>query len=204
MRSTSAARRRSAAYSAVLCRGSGLHGGATPGAAGGSGAPLGNQNSIGHGAPLRNDNAIKTGEFEAIWLDQLNPVERELYGRIDTEKTAKINEQIRLLDIRLRRMLERRRVCAASIEASDDGLALTEHSTTTAGTNPGETLKRTSLENRLHSIDDAITRTQDAMRKLIDSKHRMEMDGSSSSGDDEDFNGSLFEGGDDVEGDEGD
>lgn len=59
------------------------------------------------GAPKGNKNAVKTGEFETIWVDALDDIERELFDRIDTDALFQIDQEIRLLDIRERRMLMR-------------------------------------------------------------------------------------------------
>lgn len=71
------------------------------------GAPIGNKNSVGHksSAPKRNANAVKTGEYETIWLDALDAREQEIYKAIDTNPLTVIDETIRLLTLRERRML---------------------------------------------------------------------------------------------------
>ena len=76
-----------------------------------TGAPHGNNNAAGNvggpGGPARNKKALKTGEHEAIWLDTLEDDERELIGRIETDPMVQLNEEITLLAIRERRMLQR-------------------------------------------------------------------------------------------------
>ena len=177
-----------------------MHGG-TVGA--NHGAPLGNQNAT--GGPDGNKKAVTTGEFEAIWLDQLEPIERGLVDKVSTDKLEQLNEQVRLTGIRIRRMLERIAQLKAMPEGErDDGLSLVE-TVDESGEKAVSKVKRKGRLGQIQAIEDALTRVQGHMAKLIDSKHRMEMDGSGTSGDDDDFNGSLFEGdGDAVEDGTGD
>src|SRR5690606_24636193 len=60
------------------------------------------------GPPKGNKNALKTGEYETIWLDTLDTEERELYNLINTDVLKQIEEELRLITIRERRMLQRR------------------------------------------------------------------------------------------------
>jgi len=87
------------------------------------GAPKGNKNAVGHGAPkenknaignkggnggpLCNKNALTTGEYETIWFDCLTKEEQVLCSAINTDILMQMEEGIRLLTIRERRMMER-------------------------------------------------------------------------------------------------
>ncbi|WP_193571501.1 hypothetical protein [Paenibacillus psychroresistens] len=75
------------------------------------GAPPMNQNALGnrggHGAAIGNKHAITTGEHETIWLDTLQADEVNLYPQIKTDIRLQFDEEIRLLTIRERRMLQR-------------------------------------------------------------------------------------------------
>lgn len=76
------------------------------------GAPIGNHNARGNpggGAPPSNKNAVSTGEYESILMSELAPEEQQLYGKIDTSPLHRLDEEIRLLTIRERRMLIRLR-----------------------------------------------------------------------------------------------
>jgi uncharacterized protein YjcR len=75
----------------------------------GHGAPRGNKNAVGNkgGPPLGSKNALKTGEFETIWFDTLTEEEQALYGAINTDTLAQVEEDIRLITLRERRMMER-------------------------------------------------------------------------------------------------
>ena len=71
------------------------------------GAPKRNKNSVGHGAPKANKNAVTTGAYETIWMDCLTDKEKALCETINTDTLAQVNEDLRLLTIRERRMMER-------------------------------------------------------------------------------------------------
>ncbi|RWZ59881.1 terminase [Halobacillus fulvus] len=74
------------------------------------GAPPGNQNAVGNaggGAPPLNKNAVTTGEYESIYEDVLSDEERSLFYGMDTSLVIQIEENIRVLSIRERRMLIR-------------------------------------------------------------------------------------------------
>jgi uncharacterized protein YjcR len=77
--------------------------------AGGHGAPKGNKNAVGNqgGPPPGNKNAVTTGEFESIWFDCLTDEEKILCGAINTDTLAQVEEDIRLITLRERRMMER-------------------------------------------------------------------------------------------------
>lgn len=91
------------------------------------GAPIGNQNAIGNvggGAPTRNKNAVVTGEHESILLSELDDEERKLYDQVQTDPLTRIDEEIRILTIRERRMLAR-------LKAAQDDLTDEEVTTLT-------------------------------------------------------------------------
>ncbi|MGM0238411.1 phage terminase small subunit [Enterococcus sp. AZ103] len=86
------------------------------------GAPLGNENAKGNsggGASEGNSNALKTGEYETIFLDYLSVEEREIYSSLSEDPLFILNEEIRLLKIRQRRMMMR-------ISNAEQGLNLVE------------------------------------------------------------------------------
>lgn len=74
------------------------------------GAPKRNQNAVGNsggaGQP-NNKNAVKTGEYETIFADQLTDEERDLYSNMDTDPFFVLSEEINILRIRQRRMMQR-------------------------------------------------------------------------------------------------
>lgn len=54
-----------------------------------------------------NKNALKHGLYETIWLDTLTDEERELFAQVATDPTAQVENEFRLCDIRIRRMMQR-------------------------------------------------------------------------------------------------
>jgi uncharacterized protein YjcR len=71
------------------------------------GAPKGSKNAKGHGAPKGNKNGLKTGAYESIWYDCLTDDEKAIYDSINVDTLAQVEEDIRLITIRERRMMER-------------------------------------------------------------------------------------------------
>ncbi|MBC1516864.1 phage terminase small subunit [Listeria immobilis] len=81
------------------------------------GAPPGNSNAIGNtggSAPIGNKNAVTTGEYETLSWEFMTERERQLYESMDGNLVTHINQTIRELEIRKRRMMER----IANIEKS--------------------------------------------------------------------------------------
>ena len=74
----------------------------------GHGAPPENKNALGNsgGAPPRNTNAVATGEYQTIWLDMMDETEQNLLAAINTDPITQMDEDIRLLTFRERRMLQ--------------------------------------------------------------------------------------------------
>lgn len=72
------------------------------------GAPLGNKNAVGHGAPLGNKNNFKHGLYEEIYWDTLDKEERNMIEAMQLDEEERLlEEQIRLLSVRERRLLHR-------------------------------------------------------------------------------------------------
>ena len=77
------------------------------------GAPTGNKNAKGNkgnsraSPPLRNKNALKTGEFESIYFDTLSEEEKELYSTMNDDPFFVLSGEVRMLQIRQRRMMKR-------------------------------------------------------------------------------------------------
>lgn len=85
------------------------------------GAPAGNQNAKGNkgnsraSPPLRNKNALKTGEFESIYIDTLSEEEKELYSTMNDDPFFILSGEVRILQIRQRRMMQRIREAEAGL-----------------------------------------------------------------------------------------
>ncbi|WP_242772466.1 HGGxSTG domain-containing protein [Brevibacillus parabrevis] len=54
-----------------------------------------------------NKNALKHGLYETIWLDTLTEEERELYQQVSNDPTVQVDNEYRLSELRIRRMLLR-------------------------------------------------------------------------------------------------
>lgn len=61
----------------------------------------------------KNKNAVKTGEHETIWMDTLTDEEKKLLPKVKHEVIDLIDDDIKLIEIRIRRMMMR-------INTSDD------------------------------------------------------------------------------------
>lgn len=85
------------------------------------GAPKGNKNAVGASgnkhasAPKKNKNAVKTGEYETIFADTLTSEEKAIYSSMDDDPSFILVDEIRILKIRQRRMMQR-------IKDAEDGL----------------------------------------------------------------------------------
>lgn len=129
----------------------------------------------GGGAPKGNKNAVTTGEHEAISYGSLTAEERRLWHEVDPDPLAQIDQQIRLLNIRLRRLL--RRIGAA--EGGD--MLLTDRETEegtrpSAGTAVSVEVTREAYEHeieRIQGIEGDLTRLQSELRKLLREKYRI-------------------------------
>jgi uncharacterized protein YjcR len=77
------------------------------------GAPKGNQNAVGNrgnsraSPPKKNKNALKTGEYETIFEDLLSDEEKDIYSNLSDDPFFVLSEEIKLLKIRQRRMMQR-------------------------------------------------------------------------------------------------
>lgn len=160
------------------------------------GAPRGNQNALGNrggsGGPPGNKKAVTTGEYEAIWLDALQPDEQELIAQVTTDPVQQADEAITLLTIRERRMLQRiqslmegltekeRRVLWELKEIKDAVPVRDDKSgvTKTVPITRSELVESQIEEKEYRKIDDiirieeALTRVQDKKLKAIELKNR--------------------------------
>ena len=158
------------------------------------GAPIGNKNSVGHksSVPRRNANALKTGEYKTIYLDALTEAERLMYDAIDTNPFAAIDETIRLLTLRERRMLDylnelhRQELCEtkdiyelqakpmiANVYDEITGEASEIEVTQEQRTLIGKVEKRQPLIDRILMVEEALTRVQERKIRALETKHRM-------------------------------
>lgn len=121
------------------------------------------------GPPKGNKNAVKTGEHETIWMDALDPEERVLFHVVDTDVLKQIDEELRLITIRERRMLQR----IERLRAAGDFTIVRQ----TVGIEKG---KKTNLQEaegtlgQIQAIEEALTRVQEKKAKLLELKHKIE------------------------------
>lgn len=89
------------------------------------GAPPGNQNAKGNrgnsraSPPSRNKNALKTGEYETIFEDFLSDEEKEIYSDLSEDPFSVLSEEIKLLKIRQRRMMQRIKDAEAGLDQEE-------------------------------------------------------------------------------------
>lgn len=164
------------------------------------GAPIGNKNAKGNkggrGAPKQNDFALKHGDYATIWEDSLEEIERMMLFEVDTDPIGQINNEIRLLEIRERRMLQLRNKIlegwdSESVQITSEVIRHRKRGEVPEFDVEGnlkmvpviepvmmeverKTKKPFTLE-RILSIEDALTRVQDKKAKLIDLKYKLGM-----------------------------
>lgn len=137
------------------------------------GAPPGNKNAIGNkggSAPKGNKNAVKTGEFEKIFFNTLAEEEKQLINILPTDKETLLLQEIKLLTIRERRMLERieeLRKFDFTVVKRREGTEKDKY------TDLGE---HQATLGQIQSIEDALTRVQARKQKAIDSLHKFGYD----------------------------
>lgn len=163
------------------------------------GAPIGSKNAKGNkggkGAPHKNTYAWKHGEYAMIWEDMLQDVEKMLLFEVDTDPVGQINNELRLLEIRERRMLQRIAEIKNGIEDSEitsvsqltkkattEVLVLNEngHQTFMEIEQPifqevQRTVKTKTILERVLVVEEALTRIQDKKAKFIDMKNKLEL-----------------------------
>ena len=113
-----------------------------------------------------------TGAYEAIWLDVLPEEEQELYHLIITDKIIQLNQEIKLLDIRERRMLQR-------IEKlKQEDFTVVEISSEAGEGAQGPinktTEKKLATLGQIQAIEEALTKVQARKERLLDLKHKFE------------------------------
>ncbi len=133
------------------------------------------------GPPKGSKNALKTGEYESIVVDQLDGDERELFDRAKIEKKPLIEEELRLITIRERRMMNLIKRYRARL---GELVVISEEKKETDGDDGSEksiTVKREAVESSLMRTEEALTRVQAQKARLIDLLHKMQIDDSGDS-----------------------
>lgn len=129
----------------------------------------------GGGAPKGNKNAVTTGEHEAIFYDTLSEEEQDLWHDVDADQLAQLDEQIRLINIRERRMLQRirrikRQELTLTARETEKGQMPSAGASVQVDT---EREAHTATIERIQNIEKALTRVQAEHRKLIREKYRI-------------------------------
>jgi uncharacterized protein YjcR len=163
--------------------------------AAGHGAPKGNKNAVGNsgGAPARNTNAVSTGEYQTIWLDVMDADEQAMFASISTDPLVQIDEDIRLLTYRERRMLTYLNDLKAKKELSEQkdvyamqnvpvitevydemtGKKHQERITQQKKILVEQTQTTKMLIDKILRVEEALTRVQEKKIRAIESKHRI-------------------------------
>ena len=159
------------------------------------GAPIGNKNSVGHksSSPKGNTNAVTTGENQTIWLDAMTDEERALYFSVDTDPLKAIEDTIRLLCFRERRMLlllnslhERQNLCEVKdiyeyqvkpiiAEVMDEDTNETSEIEITQEQKVlvGRVEKYQLLIDKTLAVEEALTRVQERKIRALEAKERI-------------------------------
>lgn len=142
------------------------------------GAQPGNKNATG---PPGNKNAVKTGEFETLFFDALDPEEKQLIAGVPKDKGQLLFQEIQLLTVRERRMLKRIEDIRTTVEYQKNGEPI--QGMTLVKIQSGiEKEKETDLKEyhgklgQIQAIEEALTRVQARKQKAIDSLHRFGFD----------------------------
>jgi len=160
------------------------------------GAPKGNKNAKGNkgGAPKRNENAVKHGEYATIWDETLEDLERSLFFEVDTDPIGQLNNEIRMLELRQRRMLQLREKLLEGWDSESTQTTSEVFRHRKRGDIPEfdadgnltmvpviepvmmeveRKTKKHPLFERILALEDAFTRVQDKKAKLIDMKLKL-------------------------------
>ncbi|WP_067936374.1 HGGxSTG domain-containing protein [Alicyclobacillus kakegawensis] len=119
-----------------------------------------------------NKHALVTGEYETIWLDTLDDTERVLFHVVDTDALAQLDNEIRLTDIRERRMLQR----IQRLQLGKDMMPIQVTHRKVKGPDGEEKTEEITMQPALDTIrriEEALTRVQERKTKLIELKHRI-------------------------------
>ena len=118
------------------------------------------------GAPKGNKNAVKHGLYETLIKDTLVDNEKDYYENTEIDKLAMVDEQIKLLNIRLARAMER-----YSLFIREQMVLVLKANLTKM-----ESFRLEQLESLISEMDEQTTKIQLSVAKLIETKHKLELD----------------------------
>lgn len=153
------------------------------------GGQPGNKNAEGHGGtgPPGNKNAIKTGEFEALFFDCLEPDEQQLIQKVQPNKEQLLLQEIQLLTVRERRMLKRIETLKNIEQTAADenweseeqvpaGMSVTGYRSGIEKGKPTVLKEYEGILGQIQSIEDALTRVQARRQRAIEALHKFGYD----------------------------
>ena len=151
------------------------------------GGQPGNQNATG---PPGNKNAVKTGEFETLFFDCLEPDEQKLIQTVRPDKEQLLLQEIQLLTVRERRMLKRiesMKLLEQSsnqeevqeddeLEKAPPGMSVTKYKSGMEKGKPTLLREYEGILGQIQSIEDALTRVQARRQRAIEALHKFGYD----------------------------
>ncbi|MBU9724427.1 phage terminase small subunit [Diplocloster modestus] len=153
------------------------------------GGQPGNKNAEGNkggAAPRQNKNAVKTGEFETVFFDTLEPDEMRLINMVQPDKEQLLLQEIQLLTVRERRMLKRIKSLRSLEElpefAEDEenkppsGMSIVKYSTGFDKGKLTDLKEYESILGQIQAIEDALTRVQARRQRAIEALHKFGYD----------------------------
>lgn len=153
------------------------------------GGQPGNKNAEGHGGtgPPGNKNAVKTGEFEALFFDCLDPEEQQLIKKVQPNKEQLLLQEIQLLTVRERRMLKRIEMLKNIEQSPADenaepeervpaGMSVTGYRSGIEKGKPTVLKEYEGILGQIQSIEDALTRVQTRRQRAIETLHKFGYD----------------------------
>ena len=150
------------------------------------GGQPGNLNATG---PPENKNAVKTGEFETLFFDCLEPDEQKLIQTVQPDKEQLLLQEIQLLTVRERRMLKRieslklleqasnlEEVQEDELEKAPPGMSVTKYKSGMEKGKPTLLREYEGVLGQIQSIEDALTRVQARRQRAIEALHKFGYD----------------------------
>lgn len=121
-------------------------------------------------------NALKTGEHQTIWADSLYDNELEWLELVKLDVESQLNEEIKLMTIRERRMMHRIEELNQEDFSVSEILEESEQGFGKAGAIDlrRESRKQVSNLEQIQRIEEALTRIQEKKAKLLDLKWKMQ------------------------------
>lgn len=156
-----------------------------------------NKNAVGNAggaAPPENKNALKTGEFETLFFDCLEPEEQKLIQTVQPDKEQLLLQEIQLLTVRERRMLKRIEALkllesspvqeeepkagkkGTKNEKPPAGMSVTKYKSGTEKGKPTLLREYEGILGQIQSIEDALTRVQARRQRAIEALHKFGYD----------------------------